>query len=45
MAAPLIVLMLVIGLHPQPLVDPMSQVAQKVIVTQDVAFQVEGTGK
>ncbi|WP_415934316.1 NADH-quinone oxidoreductase subunit M [Varibaculum cambriense] len=44
-AAPLIVLMLVIGLHPQPLVDPMSQVADQVIVTQDVAFQVEGTGK
>ena len=44
-AAPLIVLMLVIGLHPQPLVDLMSQVADQVIVTQDVAFQVEGTGK
>ena len=44
-AAPLIVLMLVIGLHPQPLVEPMTQVAKQVVVTQDVAFQVEGSGK
>ena len=44
-AAPLIVLMLIIGLHPQPLVNPMSQIADQVVITQDASSQVEGSGQ
>lgn len=44
-AAPLIVLMLIIGLHPQPLVNPMSQIANQVVITQEASSQVEGSGQ
>lgn len=44
-AAPLIVLMLIIGLHPQPLVNPMSQIADQVVITQEASSQVEGSGQ